>query len=61
MTEYEKLSAQAEILEETARWSMQPDQPTHVAGFVSASELRLRAAALRSVAEVLYAGATEDA
>lgn len=53
MTEQERLIAQAEILEDVARWSEQPDEPTGAFGVVSAFELVMRAAALRAQADVL--------
>lgn len=54
MTEYEKLMAQAEILDETARWCCQPDEPTGANGLLSWTDLMLRACALRTQAEVLH-------
>lgn len=51
MTEAEKMRAGAEALDDAARWSEQPDMPSGVFGFVSANDLRMRAAAMRAVAD----------
>ena len=53
MTEKERLEAQADILEQVAKWSLQPDEPTGAHGLLSATDLMLRAAALRAEADVL--------
>lgn len=54
MSEYERLHAQAEILLVVAAWSEQPDEPTGTYGWVSSSDLKMRAAALRTEADVFY-------
>ncbi len=53
MTEQERLRAGADVLDEVAHWSEQPDEPTGMYGVVSAFDLRMRAAALRTQAAVL--------
>lgn len=53
MTKSERLIAGAEALEEVARWSEQPDEPTGMPGVVSAFDLFMRAAAMRARADVL--------
>lgn len=53
MTEHERLTAQADILEQVAHWCEQPDVPTGAPGLVDSQQLRLRAAALRVMADVL--------
>lgn len=54
MTERERLLAGADALETVARWSEQPDEPTGCYSVLSARDLYLRAAAMRTEAEVLY-------
>lgn len=56
MTQREVLIAQADILEEVAQWSEQPDKPTGSHGLITAEDLRLRAVALRVQADVLFPG-----
>ena len=47
------LLAGADALEAMARWSEQPDEPTGCHSVLSAHDLYLRAAAMRSEADVL--------
>jgi hypothetical protein len=55
LNEYERLHAQAEILEKVLAWCVQPDVPTGRLGWVSATDLRMRAIALRTEADVMHA------
>lgn len=52
--EYEKLYAQAEILFLIALWTEQPEEPTGTYGWISSSDLRTRAIALQTEADVFY-------
>lgn len=54
MTEREKLYAQAEILTDVAAWTEQLDEPTGTFGWISASDLRMRAIALQTEADVFH-------
>lgn len=54
MNERERLLAGADALEEAARWSEQPDEPTGCWAVLSAHDLYMRAAAKRAEAEVMH-------
>jgi hypothetical protein len=58
MNERDRLYAQADALDEVARWALQPDLPTGIPGAVTVEDLQLRAVALRTRADFTPAPAS---